>query len=295
MNNLSAKQFIQIIRGGKAARTEPYTDEAFQADKERIQRQLLMAGNLIWRGGIQPILNDIRSIMQDELTILEEHIHSSIQDPDTEQDDDALVFWLIGLSLAFSGHQDRVIQLLTPRLQSIQSQTYTRLLSLIGGTQSEVSQAILQAARTQAQQHGINATARQRAERIIRTSISARESFNTTLDRLFASIDKISNASTIAATEANAAASNGASMAYADSNVELVGVFGCDYLEPEWTSTIRGTRIYNCNARNLTPAEAAGLKHHPNHQGIVLPMRFRAANGLPGVIPAPSNGAGIVR
>lgn len=292
---MKAKEFLHIIRRGKAARKEPITQEEFEANRLEIQKEILMAGNLIWRGGIQPILQDIREIMREEVRIIEAYMQDTFSDLDQEQDDDIIPIWLVAMSTAFVTHQQRVVDRLTPRLQSIQSQTYSRLTSLMGGQQSEFSLAILNSARSQAQQFGVAGTARSRTENAIRRSVQAGESIQRTIDRLFEEIDSISNAYTIAHTEANTAGSRGAALAFADSNVHLVGVFGCAFLEADYTVVVRGERIFTCNARNLLPSELATMRFHINHQGFPSPMSFRRSDGLLPETPRPTNGPGIIR
>ncbi len=49
--------------------SEPLTNEQFQANRDQIHSELVRIGNLIWRGGLRSILDEIDSILRMKLRI----------------------------------------------------------------------------------------------------------------------------------------------------------------------------------------------------------------------------------
>lgn len=291
---IPAYKMLNIVTGGRKMPSEPLTNEQFQANRDQIHSELVRIGNLIWRGGLRSILDEIDSILKDEIEDLQVALQGVVGDLDQEQDEDAMQLWLLVLPVMLAGHQERVVSRIRPSIQSIIAQGYERSLPIIGGTQQTLSSAFLRVAATISERFGIEGPFRQRIENLIGRNIASGASFQETLDDLFLNRMSIANATTIAMTEGNHAVNQGLNQAYQDTGAVTVGVFGCQFLEPEWMINVRGVQVFTCNARNLTPQEASGLRHHPNHVGVLSPMSFRREDGTYPPIPAPSNGGGTI-
>jgi hypothetical protein len=192
--------------------------------------------------------------------------------------------WLQAIDEVFKDANPEVTAEMTPPIQSVMAQAYSRVGILLGQESDQsVNDQIARDARLIAQRvTSVNQTTRDQIEKEVRDSISQGLSVSETATRLEQRMPGIfgNRALTIARTELNTAWSQGAARSFKQStSLTHISVIGCEAREP-------GSPHYQgqstCNYPDLPVGEMdefLAVGFHPNHTGNMVPSRFRDEDG----------------
>lgn len=192
--------------------------------------------------------------------------------------------WQQAIEQVFRDAGVEIITHLTPPIQSVLAQGYTKTSFLLGmDVDPAWHGALASIARDIAKDiTGINETTRLMFQRHITEAIRDGATVAETVKDLRETIPDINAGRqlTIARTELNHAWTKGSMVSFKESGgITHVSVVGCEAREwngpPEYF--YRGEPT--CNIKDVPLHDADKLEFHPNHTGVVIPSAFRTAEG----------------
>jgi hypothetical protein len=194
--------------------------------------------------------------------------------------------WLDAMREVLGADADvQVVNKLTPQIQSVAAQGYSKTSILLGGKPDPgMAPEIARNARAQARQLlTLNNTTSKRVENVIHEAVAKELDVNATAKVITERMKDIngSRALTIARTELNNAWTQGSVMSMQeDGDVTEVSVVGCESREEEsWGKPYYQEFLYNgestCNIEGVPIEDADKLRWHPSHTGVLVPSAFK--------------------
>ena len=192
--------------------------------------------------------------------------------------------WEQAIREVFAEQGDDTVKVMTPPLQSVMAQGYSRTSIMLGTeVDPEASHGIARRAQEMAREIvSINDTTRDQIQRTVDASIQKGDTVADTTGALIQKVNEISPARslTIARTETMNAWTDGSIQSFKESGtLTHCSVIGCESRERErWNSPSYQQFMYRgestCNIQDVPTPELDQLNFHPNHTGVLVPSRF---------------------
>lgn len=179
----------------------------------------------------------------------------------------------------------RVVDRLTPTIQSVSAQGYSKTTILLGREPKQsVSPEIAKRSRAQARQLlTLHETTTERVKNVVKRAVKEELDVEATAKLVKDQMKDVNaaRALTIARTELNKSWTAGSVISFQeDGDVTEVSVVGCESREEEswgkeWYEPYMWEGESTCNIEGVKVEDADKLVFHPNHQGVIVPSGFR--------------------
>jgi hypothetical protein len=287
---LSAKDLVQTVAGTLEIPKDGWTAATFARDGVRLIRAINRLALITQRKAVPVVARKADEIFRRQLreviAIATGTAGRSAREFSAKTELEIMfpsheALWMQAINRVFEREGLDIITEMTPPIQSVMAQGYSRTSLLLGDEVglSAANAAIAREARGLAAKiTRINVTTRNLFERVIRSAIEEGQTVAETARTLSEKLPayNASRQMTIARTELSAAWTQGSARSFKESStVTQVSIIGCQEREPnspQWN----GQSTCNYEDLPVTDIDAfLDVGFHPNHTGTMVPTGFR--------------------
>lgn len=285
---LRSKALIALCAGTKGIYVPEggWTEESFASHGHLLIAGLSRVAKTVQRKGIRDLSRIVSRLIRqhaEDVIGRVEKIRAGTFSRKAEEGSTEFAFldaaWALALEQVMAEAAIEIVVELTPPIQSVMAQGYSKVNLLLGQEVREsINGDIAREARGIAERiTRTNETTRKQFETIIRESITAGDSVAETATVLREKVRDIASwrSLTIARTELNNAWTQGAVASFQQSKaITHCSVIGCEAREPG-SPQYRGEST--CNIQDVPLSDLGLLTFHINHTGNLVPSKFRKA------------------
>jgi hypothetical protein len=293
---INARRLIQAVHGSKFSPPRGgWNRETFSREGHGLIITLARVAKITQRKAIpevagafsrlvrfqaQEVINIVRHRMGNRASAQGRHLKAEIEIVLPVHED----LWARAIAEVFSEQGDNAIKILTPPIQSVMAQGYSRT-SILFGQEADPSHNAGIARRAQEMTREIvkvNDTTAEQMRRVVAESIRDGLTVAETTAKLLERVEGMtqSRALTIARTEVQTAWTEGAIQTFREARtLTHCSVIGCESRETDrWDSPSYQQFMFagqsTCNIQDVPVHDLDQLNFHPNHTGVLVPSRF---------------------